>query len=302
MVVAQDAVAVCMLGAARTLPTVAPTLSLHVLRSLNTDFVVELFAVLSLTDRHDHATQAALRSLDPVAIAYADGAGYVPNGMLAPKGVSSRHWPKGVGFFRANLAQFVRHGLCWHLLLEHEARRGGCYRWVLRVRPDLIWSAPLPPLRSLPTNAVAARAGCVSPDEGGRLVLTRSAWSYHVPKKPADVATGCGHYENLPDDQFAIVPRPLGDAYFGSFAGSHATCNAIRNDSRYVGSRCSRTVRGIGNNSAFTVRPVCVLSDISPERCLCASLAGAGISFSPTVFSFFSASLKYDRAPLPRGT
>ena len=167
--------------------------------------------------------------------------------LIAPKG-SSRHWPRGSSFFRSNVAQFVRHGLCWRLVLEHEARRGDCYRWLLRLRPDILWFAPLLPLRSLPTHAVAVRARCVRPDLGGMRMLTFNAWSYHMPKGPADVAAGCGRYENLPDDQFAVVPRHLAETYFGSFVGSHTPCYANRSIRLSpIGSRCPCTHGGVGN-------------------------------------------------------
>ena len=310
------AVAVCMCGAARTLHLTASPLVTFVLQPLAAQHeAVELLAVLAVEDQTDLQTQALLRGLRPVAEAYIDGAAdYVSNGSTA------------------NVRQFARFATCWRLLLEREARRTSCYGWALRIRPDLIWQSSLPPLSSLPPHAVAARALSIRSKDMDLASVPWPAWSINdivdkvrrgrrflpSPKQACIKTARCVclnasclmpsasggvidyEEENLPDDQFAVVPRALCAAYFGTFGGPHAPCDRAENSRTHTQEGEGRCGVGIGDGSgsgsgSALLRPICKPHVMFPERCLCTVLASAGVQFAPTAFSVFKASRAYSR-------
>ena len=118
--------------------------------------------------------------------------------------------------------QWARWGRCYGLALEHEQRTGVRFDWFVRTRPDLLFLADIPPLHSYSPHAVSLRASAVH----GSPNLTDTAAVHNMTSLHTPLTRGCyknPHHcarEQLPqpclvaDDQFAMVPRHLGRAYF----------------------------------------------------------------------------------------
>ena len=110
------------------------------------------------------------------------------------------------------IAMWRRTASCYRAALRHE--HGTQYTHFIRARPDLVFYASIPPLASLDAGAVAVRArqlhGGHRPFSVSRDHLVSPVCShffYHHCRER--------HYQCLTiDDQWAVVPRHLGTAYF----------------------------------------------------------------------------------------
>jgi hypothetical protein len=181
----REMVAVCLVGAARTLsrPHVHRGIATHLLKALRAARA-DVFAVLKL---HDAAPKqdanfnfpavddsaggvtVALASLRPRAVMLDDGGGAPPVNPhcgLAGYLASWKHVERA-------LSQWRPLGRCLDLVEEAEARDRATYSRVLRTRPDLLWIRSHPPLSRL-ANASIAYADARRPQLDWHYVLPRA--------------------------------------------------------------------------------------------------------------------------------
>lgn len=129
--------------------------------------------------------------------------------------------------------QYSRLGDCKDMILEEEGRRKAKYDWVIQTRPDLLFSGPLPWLRSLKTDSIYSRMRefdfkYTTADE-----IPLDALSGEIHNGVWQGSHSCGSLsqgtsetcaakrsymkersEFRMDDQFALIPRAQFHAYF----------------------------------------------------------------------------------------
>eukprot|EP00931_Biecheleriopsis_adriatica_P117746 TRINITY_DN93232_c0_g1_i1.p1 TRINITY_DN93232_c0_g1~~TRINITY_DN93232_c0_g1_i1.p1 ORF type:complete len:564 (+),score=26.64 TRINITY_DN93232_c0_g1_i1:104-1795(+) len=187
----RESVALCILGEARTMTKSAVWQSQlkHVLGPLRQEgFKVDVVAVLG---SRDNSTQVINILTNEFRAARADFLDYP--------------------------SQYDRFLRCLQLL-----PRSG-YTWVIRIRPDLLFYAPLGPIRGLSQFYVYVRLRCERPllqrsfteDEisSEHVFLLRLACA-KSPLKCDCLQRGCGKHELRIDDQAAIVPARYVDVFF----------------------------------------------------------------------------------------
>lgn len=166
--------AVCIVGMARTLsfPDVYQSIVENATGSaLGAD--ASVFFVLDLEDRSIADFNNVFRAIPPAAVAVINGTSW---GQLPACKSFDRCGP-------ACVQQFHKLLTCLHLVKATEATRGQQFDWMIRLRPDAQWLAPVGDLDRLDTNGV------------------------HVVVRQSGIKD--------PEDNFALVPRQYADAYFG---------------------------------------------------------------------------------------
>ncbi|OLQ10165.1 hypothetical protein AK812_SmicGene6101 [Symbiodinium microadriaticum] len=171
--------AVCIAGLARSLwmPEVHKSIAENVTRTLGAR--TQIFYVLDLQGRKLRDFSAAFRMVPPDQLAFYD----------ERKGISGTwsklarcHWTPGDNSHHV----FAKFQTCLHMITEAEKAQGFRFHWVLRLRPDMAWMAPIGNLGNLDSNSVH--------------ILRKKTFPY-----PSDTA-----------DTFAIVPRKHLNSYFGT--------------------------------------------------------------------------------------
>lgn len=221
-------IALCVLGEVRTLtePAVFDSQQTFVLSTLRAQGVVEAFAVAAPTD-----------DVSLLARAY---------NITEPARVRTLAVRSGV----STPQQFVRFATAYSMVLEAEAVGGWRYDFLVRLRPDTLWWAPIPDLRQLDAGAVHARMRCSLFGESGgvfRLNMlgdysNQHAWrTCTTPAAPTAAAaspstapqyecsclqTYCGLQHFVMDDQVMLVPRVHAKTVFNLSVG--AAHNLIR--------------------------------------------------------------------------
>ena len=91
------------------------------------------------------------------------------------------------------------------------------YDFFLFARPDLLWLQPFPVEALLERNAVSLRARDLCFDPNAFWFSEQAQSAYHLR------CASCGGCFMVPDDQFALVPRRFGAAYFAEHRFFEAT-------------------------------------------------------------------------------
>ena len=170
--------AVCIAGLARSLwmPEVHESIA-EIIRTLGAR--TQIFYVLDLQGRKLRDFSAALRAVPPDQLAFY-------NERRGTSGTWSKlarcHWTPGDNSHHV----FEKFHTCLHMITEAEKAQSFRFDWVLRLRPDMAWMAPIGDLGNLDPNSVH--------------ILRRKTFPY-----PSDTA-----------DTFAIVPRKHLHSYFGT--------------------------------------------------------------------------------------
>lgn len=165
--------AICVVGRARTFsdPEVYSSIAENVTgHGLGAE--ASLFYVLDIGDRTLNEYGEAFHTLPPAAFAL----------------VRDDNWgdPLQCKAFQlcgpACLYQFQKLRNCWHLVQAAEQSRGRRFDWIVRIRPDTVWRAPIGDLSDFDSSAI-------------HLVMSVN--------------------NGDPEDNFALVPRRHAEAYFG---------------------------------------------------------------------------------------
>ena len=168
--------AVCIAGLARSLsmPRVYNSIAANVTRTLGAE--TQTFYVLDLQGRPLHDFGAAWRAVPPDHFAFYD----------EPRGTWSNlpkcYWAPADNSHKL----FAKFHTCLHMITEAEIAQRIQFDWVLRLRPDMEWLAPIGNLRNFEASSV--------------YILRRK--SYPNPSDTTDV--------------FALVPRKHLYSYFGT--------------------------------------------------------------------------------------
>lgn len=164
--------AVCIIGLPRTLNEVSASIAANATGIDALGAETSIFFILDIGGRPLSDFSEALERLPPTAVALVNGSNW---GEPQPCEAWERCGP-------ACSLQFHKLGLCLRLAEAAEAARGRRFDWLLRLRPDTAFAAPVGDLADLDAEAVHA----VFRESVGDL-----------------------------NDHFAIVPRAHAEAYFG---------------------------------------------------------------------------------------
>jgi len=207
------------------------TLAEHVFDPLSQDAIVHSFLCLNVNDLAP--PHIVMRQLHIVRI------------LQNLTGTAADTWPKGqpLSATVSLFAQISRMGQCYWQALEYEAQRAESYAWFLRLRPDLLFFADVPPLWSYSSSHVSVRARSLHGGKYARRHPISVTLEYFAvvrqgcEKNPSCTESAAPLPCLVPDDTFAVMPRHLASRYFLFTHGKEEAPLTIHNTSDAAGCR-----------------------------------------------------------------
>ena len=114
-----------------------------------------------------------------------------------------------------HMNQYHRMEACYETARTLEIEHGFNFSHYIRTRPDLLWHAPLSPLREYSLDAISVRARVVIFQPPQQIADDAFSWKRNVCCWPRDIPVSSGIKQCvLLDDQVFVVPAHLADAVF----------------------------------------------------------------------------------------